>query len=320
MSRHPRHQSVISRHSDDASSEDHWYLQLQKNLQKGAVQPRSQESVFDQINSIMNNNGRSKYTSVEAAVEDMKERSGLTAYLDKINKTSEEEISSAKTVTASDDNDFYKLLKYAAQAKNWYELGRLVGKADKDQGKVVNAAESMVFFHYYGDPELRDIKIPMNNWHVYTMGYGKGAGLSDDEKQRDYDFTSNFINAKLNKSAADSNNVLEKKVDVTPLVVKKHPPVLKTLENYVRDTKGNLPVPAIIDKIRSIHNSDCSDSKDWDDDKLIRLVSKLNLSAKRNNPASYENYNNLGARDSSSDADVDPSNTDAFFALNPAQQ
>ena len=106
MSKYNRHQSVISRQADEHIDEDHWLKQFQKSLQKGAVQPRSVDmSLFEQINSIMNN--KSKHSSVEAAVEDMKERSGLTAYLDKINKTSNtisiDELLSRKT--ASDNNN-----------------------------------------------------------------------------------------------------------------------------------------------------------------------------------------------------------------------
>lgn len=210
-----RHSPIISRQADEPIEEDHWLKQFQKNLQKGAVQPRTQNSLFDQINSIMN--GKSKYPTVDAAVEDMKERSGLTAYLNKI-KTSEDE-APAKKVTAS-----------------------------------------------------------------------------------------------------DNNNVIEKKVKGVPIVIKKCPDIQNTLDNYIRDTKGNLPVPAIIEKVRSIHQADVSDAKDWDDEELIRLVSKLNLGAKKNNPNSYENYSNLGRRDVDSDSDVDPSNNDAFHALTPVKQ
>src|SRR5574338_1567568 len=213
-----RRHTPISRQADEFIDEDHWLKQFEKSLQKGAVQPRSQNSLFDQINSIMN--GKSKYPTVDAAVEDMKERSGLTAYLSKINKTSEDE-APAKKVTAS-----------------------------------------------------------------------------------------------------DTQPAIDKKVDMTPIVIRKCPDVQKTLDNYIRDTKGNLPVPAIIEKIRSIHQNDVSDAKDWDDDKLIRLVSKLNLGAKKNNPNSYDNYSNLGRRDvdSDSDSDVDPSNNDAFHALTPVKR
>jgi hypothetical protein len=220
MSKYSRHQSVVTRQSDENISEDHWLKNFQKTLQKGAVQPRNESSLFDQINSIMN--GKSKYTSVDHAVKDMQERSGLTAYLDKINKTSGEE---------------------------------------------------------------RDTSVKA-------------------------------------KTASDSHNVIDKEVKgkTIPIVFEKCPQSKKTLENYIRDTKGNLPVPAIIEKLRSIHQNDVSDAKDWDDDNLIREVSRQNLMAKRDNPASYENYANLGSRDSDADSEIDPSNTDAFHALTPVKQ
>lgn len=203
-----RHQSVISRHSEQEIDEDNWLSRFQKNLQKDAVQPRSvDDSLFHQINTIMNN--KSKHTSVSAAVEDMKNRSGLTDYLAKLNKTSEEE----------------STVKKVAQYKN----------------------------------------------------------------------------------------------DPTPTVIKKFPAIKQTIENYIRDTKGNLPLPAIIDKIRSIHQSDVSDAKDWDDEKLLRLVSQMNLKAKQNNPASFEAHNNLGSHEDTSDSELDPSNRDAFHALNPVK-
>lgn len=214
MSKYKRSQPVISTQSSDR--DDYWFKKFEETLEKSAVQPRSVDrSLFDQINSIMNN--KSKHTSVEAAVEDMKERSGLTAYLTKLNKTSEEvEISSKKI-------------------------------------------------------------------------------------------------------ASDNNQAIDKKVDLTPLVIKKFPSIKNTLENYIKDTRGNLPVPAIIDKIRSIHQKDVSESKDWDDDNLIRLVSKLNLQAKSENPDTFKNYENLGTRDIMNDSDIDPSNLDAFHILNPAK-
>ncbi len=215
MSRYIRHPSVVNRLADEKIDEDHWLKQFQKKLQKDAVQPRTiDQSLFEQINSIMNT--KSKYPSVEAAVEDMKERSGLTAYLEKLNKVSEEnEASTTKT--------------------------------------------------------------------------------------------------------ASSEKCVKEKKRKTPAVIVKKPEILKTLENYIKDTKGNLPIPAIISKIQSIHQSDVSDAKDWEDEELIKLVSRLNLDAKRTNPGTYENYDNLGRRDSIGDSEIDPSNTDAFHALNPAK-
>jgi len=213
MSRYIRHSPVINRQSDEPIGEDHWLKQFQKTLQKGAVQPRTQESLFDQINSVMNGS-RSKHTSVEAAVQEMQERSGLTAYLDKI-KVSERE-DAIKTTTAS-----------------------------------------------------------------------------------------------------DQQQAIDKSI---PSVIVKCPAIQKTLENYITDTKGNLPIPAIIDKIRSIHQGDVSEAKDWDDDKLLKLVSSLNLKAKKNNPEVYNQDFNLGKRDFMGDSDIDASNTDVFNILMPASK
>lgn len=121
------------------------------------------------------------------------------------------------------------------------------------------------------------------------------------------------------KIASDENTVVEKKIDLTPTVVKKCPQIKTTLENYIRDTKGNISIPAIIDKLRSIHQSDVSDAKDWEDDKLLLLVSKLNLNAKKNNPSLYEQHSNLGTHETTDKNDIDPSNTDAFHSLTPAK-
>lgn len=220
MSKYTRHQSVVSRNTDEHVSEDHWLKQFEKNLQKGAVQPRTPNSLYDQINSIMNGTP-SKYPSVQAAVDDMMQRSGLSNYL----KTSENDKGNKKVAT-DQNNDFDKTLPV-------------------------------------------------------------------EQKQQDAN---------------------------TPDVIREHPAILKTLENHIKSTRGNLPVPAIIDKLHSIHRTDVPQDKMWDDDKLIRLVSKLNLQAKKNNPASYEDYNNLAVGDrDTADSDVDPSNTDAFNALMPSK-
>lgn len=220
MSRYVRHQAVVSRNADEHIEEDHWLKQFQKNLQKGAVQPKPVDQyLFDQINSIMNGRGN-KYPSVEAAVKDMQDRSGLTEYLNKVHASEEDEDSSGVT-----------------------------------------------------------------------------------------------------KNASDNNNTIDKKVpveEVMPIVVKKCPAIKDTLQNIVRETRGNSSIPAIIDRLRNIHSVDVSDGKDWDDDDLIILVSRVNLEAKKNNP-SVDNFSNLGVRDDLSTDEEDPSNSDAFYALMPAK-
>lgn len=210
MARQPRHQSVISRQSDAENNDDHWLRQFEDKLQKGAVQPRGKD-LYEQINSIMNT--KSKYPSVQAAVDDMMHRSGLTDYLDNV-KTSKDENTSGKS--------------------------------------------------------------------------RKTAQQQPDPK--------------------------------TPQVIIDKPSIKNTLENIIKETRGNMPVPAVISRLRSLHARDISNEGAWDDDKLIRYVSQLNLQAKKDNPGSYDNFNELGRGDRGSSAnDVDPSNTDAFNSLMPAK-
>lgn len=210
MSKYTRSQPVISRTSEDNEREDHWLRQFEKSLQKDAVQPAVQQSIYDQMYSIMNQ--KSKYSSVEDAVNDMKARSGLTSYLDKVKQ-----------------------------------------------------AET-------------------------------GEGVT--------------------KNAADQNQVIDKRI---PIVIQKCPAVLKTFENCIRDSKGNLPLPTIIDKVRGIHRNDVSDAKDWDEDRLMLLISDLNLKEKSKNYSGSNNESNLGGYDTDNNSDIDQANTDAFSGLNPAK-
>lgn len=201
---------MINRQSDASYSEDHWLKEFENKLQKTSVQPRG-NSLFDQISTIMN--GKSKYPSVQAAVDDMMQRSGLTDYL--------------QTKTSSE--------------------------APPPSTKSRKTAQS---------------------------------------------------NANANM----------------PKIIQDKPSILNTLENIVKESKGNLSVPAIISRLRSLHAGDISNEASWEDDKLIRLVSQYNLQAKTSNPSSYDNFSQLGQGDhSTADSDIDPSNTDAFNALMPAK-
>ena len=224
--RYSRYQTIVSRESDLKIDEDHWLKQLEKNLEKNAVQSRRvDQSLFDQINGIMNN--KSKYSSVSAAVEDMMQRSGLTGYL---SKTSQEEQSNGK----------------------------------------------------------------LNN-------------LSREDKVASHHELSKKEEKQLQKAT---------KI-ILPILFKKVPFVKKTIENYIKDTKGNLPVPAIVEKIKAIHNKDVDDAKDWEDINLLKFISDSNFKEKSSN-SNHSNDSNLGfVRDT--EIDQNDSNTDAFSALMPAK-
>jgi hypothetical protein len=317
MSKYQRYQPAITRSSDESISEDHWLKKFEKSLQKGAVQPKVQQSLFDQINSIMNRTSR--HPSVEAAVEDMKERSGLTAYLTKVKRAEVEESDASVVKHASNEqsNEIVEALKVAVKTSNWRNVGKLMADMELIEGDpATNAMDNIVSFKYFHDPELKHVKVPINAWNDFTIGYCEGRGMDEERTAKQLEFTRKIAEKHGKKFASDNNEAKKNKM---PAVIQKFPGILKTLQNCIRDTKGNLPLPAIIERVRSIHQGDVSEAKDWDQDDLMYLVSQMNLDAKRNNPSTYQDYSNLGGRDVASDSEIDPSNTDAFNALMPAK-
>ena len=95
-----------------------------------------------------------------------------------------------------------------------------------------------------------------------------------------------YLKQQIKIAEPDSNNVIDKKINLdvnSPVIFTKCPQIKDTCKNYIKTTRGNLPIPAIIDKIRSIHQRDVSNASDWEDDKLIRHISRLNLEEKSKN-------------------------------------
>lgn len=82
MSKYNRHPSIINRVDSDSSSND-WENEFAKNLEKKSVEARKELSLLDQISAILDNK-KPKFDTVEAAVRDMQERSGVIAYREKI--------------------------------------------------------------------------------------------------------------------------------------------------------------------------------------------------------------------------------------------
>ncbi len=78
--------------------EPSWFAEAQSALQRQAVQPMS--SIHDQIYSIINNKGKSKFSSVAEMVDDLQERTGLKSFLSQKKANPE----SATTKNASSAN------------------------------------------------------------------------------------------------------------------------------------------------------------------------------------------------------------------------
>lgn len=204
--RYSRHQTVINREKDAHIDDDYWFRQFEKNLEKSAVtSKRVDQSLYDQINSVMNI--KSKYTSVSAAVEDMMQRSGLTAYLDNV-KVSEENINkkvaeeSAKEVKKN-SKQVKPLLMSLKDGKNVLDF--IKNRAESTKGSIsvpaLKETTRAVFNNkvsddrYWEDPQLL----------IYIHNV-----VSDEKKKhhRDEQQNGNFgkIQVNINYDADPSNN------------------------------------------------------------------------------------------------------------------
>lgn len=97
------------------------------------------------------------------------------------------------------------------------------------------------------------------------------------------------------------------------------PQLKQTIYNYLEATNGNLPVPAIIEKMKSIHRGDVVDDAEWDDPAFLTYVNNQNIAIKKKHPDDNAVYHDLGkVQHNTLDEEVDPSNDDAFHSLNPA--
>lgn len=325
--RYSRHQSIINREADVHIDEDHWLKQFQKNLEKSAVQSRRvDQSLFDQINGIMNN--KSKYTSVSAAVEDMMQRSGLIGYLKNINKVSTDENTPTKTADSkSVDKDSLisitlkraLIVLHTEGDDKWKKLGKLMGKLDIIQGKKHGALASIEEMKKSQVEDFKEVIIPDDRLLDYAAGYAEGAKLNAEEKDSDNFKNLKYLKTKsLNKDAGSKKKSKEhnqKKVK-NPKIIIEVPSIADTLEN-IMDSNKHLPLPAILEKIKSIHMHDVSDARDWDDEDFLIYINSKKLE-KQLNHVEDRNYSNLGRIDTSS-PDTNDSNTDAFQALMPAK-
>jgi len=182
-----------------------WMNDFATNLEKNSVESRQtidqRLSLYDQISSIMGN--KSKYPTVEAAVDDMQERSGIKAYWDKIKQQAEQ-------------------IKRAANLSNI----RLFNKC----------------------PQIKD-----------------------------------------------------------------------TANNCIEDSRGNLSIPSIIERLKSIHKNDVADAADWDDPAFLKYLNEKNINTKMRYPDAEINSNSLGKLHRFDDEDLDPSNKDVWRSLMPTK-
>jgi hypothetical protein len=196
-----RTQPIVVREGEEPS----WINEYVNNLEKSSVESRKtveQRSLYDQISSIMGSN-KPKYSTVEAAVDDMQERSGIKAYWNRI----------------KDNVNQIKQAQEASQA------------------------------------------------HIFVVC----------------------------------------------------PQLKDTINNCVEDSRGNLSIPSIISRLKTIHKSDVGDTADWDDPAFLKYINDKNIEVKRRFPDAEINSSSLGKIHHFDDEDLDPSNKDMWRSLMPSK-
>lgn len=307
--KYSRNQSSINRSQDNLSSENYWLNEFQKNLDKTAVQSRTVDnSLFDQINSIMN--GKSKYPSVSAAVEDMMQRSGLKSYLDNVKK-SEKDDTNINTKSASEKPNFVKKVLEASHENDWFSVGKYFGIYDKKQGNIKPAYQTIDNIRDWYDSSLKDFSIPKNMWLSYASGYSEGANLSEEDKQKNLQEIQNILKSIQQKNASLKAKRMKK---ANEQINKEE--VYKAIDNIIKSTKGRMPIIAIVLKLKDIFK-DAPESF-WENQNIYEYISKLNLKEKSDNNYSESNSNDSIGKIEPFDVSESDSNTDAFYALMPA--
>ena len=74
-----------------------------------------------------------------------------------------------------------------------------------------------------------------------------------------------------------------------------------------------LPVPAVLQKLKSIHSKDIGSVKDFDSEQVLKFINNIILEERKKNPDLTHHHSNLGLRDVS----IDDDNQDAWKGLMP---
>ncbi len=104
-----------------------------------------------------------------------------------------------------------------------------------------------------------------------------------------------------------------------PNLFQANPKIKDTFDNYITDTRGNVSVPAVMERVKNIHKRDVDDDSLWNDDKLIEYISNKCEEQKQSHPDTDDFQQGLGKMTNFNDSDMDISNTDALHALSPVK-
>lgn len=273
---------------------------------------REQQSSFiDQISGIVNN--KSKFSTVEDAVADYQERTGLAAYLNKIQ--------------AGTDN----LDKVAMN--HVYKKGLEHGLEDiqkNEWGDPVSSFNSYLEHH----KAKGTYDESMNDKDSYVAGYQEAVnefgGLekylakakSESKDHAMVEALAEFVNEQLyvladaeDPSGSDQDGTIP---IVMPEILKKFPEIKFFIDNLIKTRHGHIHVPAIQADIYDIYKQQGVTNDEVDDPNLMKYIS--DIIAQEQSKDYQPEYTRMGDGVGMDKSDTqDTANTDAFNFANPAK-
>lgn len=162
---------------------------------------RDTQSLVSQINSIMGSKAR--YATVDDAVNDMKERTGLDTYLNQLKASSKDAIKTAQAVELSDLNldgqidDFEVYMRETDfdPSHPYFDLGLKEGEEDLANDLVSDVMAAIT---------VNNFKPDLINCMNFGLGYVIGAKLSKEDGNVQLKKVFEEVKKKVNKTASEA--------------------------------------------------------------------------------------------------------------------
>lgn len=201
---------VFSR--DSESSDPEWFIDYANKLDKLAVQPVEKDrSMFDQISEIMGS--KSKFSTVEDAVKDMRERTGLNKFLSVAAQTIESNVKTASDddleVSLPSDDEIPKLFnehphiekyinKYISSRKGHTSIASLLSEISRLFKEVDSAhLDDKVLKNFISNKIIEERELNPNNENFDVEMLGAVDKGNEQEYEANNDAFSSLVPAKF---------------------------------------------------------------------------------------------------------------------------
>lgn len=280
----------INRHADEIEVETNlpsWLKQF-ANSQAGktvvdVIRDRNSQSFVQQISSIMTNS-KSKYSSVEEAVKDMRERTGLNKYLENIKASNKINLNKqAQFEDSESDNQ---------KANLAYSIGLRDGLEDIEREQVGDILSNLL-----------SLKTPISV--KFWKDYAKGYIISTQMRQNIINEEINKILEYLNKNDIDekSDYIVNKTAQLVsdrqlPESLAKYTDIAEDIKTYVKNNINNshgfgLTVPQLQHDLLSVFGVRYGvESQDIMNNEVAKYLSDCIMDAESS--VNYEEHESIG--------------------------